>query len=417
MKRTILTAIITLTAHGLLAQDADSDEQRLSSTVLDDDWLDSEALTGDWGGQRESLKERGLEPYLELAPQFLANADGGMDTGSAWEALVDLGLEADMEKLVGWTGGSFFVNAFYFHGNDLSADYVGDFNGVSNIYTDTDFNLFNLYVGQSLLDDKLFIKLGQIAADDDFMVADTSLLFVNSAFGPLSLESGNIAAPIYPLAAPGAFVSVEATENIRFQTAIYAGDAGPNQANNHGFKWRTGGSAGWAWFAETAVDYELLGSGVFKLGGYYATSEFTNFNTGVTERGLGAIYGVIDHQILKSHGGHPGLSVFLRGGASPDGDVATVTAYVDGGFALQSICFEDDALGIACSQTWFGDDYLNATRTGGTAVTSSETIIEATYSVALAQWCSLQPDLQYIINPHYSRDNALVLGARCAIVF
>ncbi|WP_309386789.1 carbohydrate porin [Cerasicoccus frondis] len=394
-----------------------NDEVRTGNELLDNDFLNQDGLTGAWFGVRDELGDAGLTPYAEFTGQFLANADGGVDADSSWQGLLDFGLEADLETLAGWEGGAFFINAFYFHGNDLSGPYVGDFNAVSNIYTDTDFNIFNIFLQQSFADEQVIVKAGQIAVDDDFMVSETALLFINSAFGPLPVESGNLAAPIYPLAAPGALIRVEALENAHFQTAIYAGDAGPNQSNNHGFDWRTGGSAGWAWFGEAALDYQLLGDGVFKLGGYYATSDFTDFNTGVTESGLGAMYALIDHQIMDPSVNAFGLSIFCRGGVTPDENLATVGAYFDAGFALQSICFEDDAFGLACSHTWFGDDYLSATRAGGTPVTSTETVIEATYAVAVAGWLSIQPDLQYVINPHYSDRDALVVGARCSVIF
>ncbi|WP_309398374.1 carbohydrate porin [Cerasicoccus maritimus] len=397
--------------------DGQSDEIRTASPLLEDSFLESEGVSGDWFGVRNDLNEIGIQPYAEFTGQFLANANGGGATGSSWQGLLDFGLEVDLESLAGWEGGVFFANAFYFHGNDISGYYVGDFNAVSNIYTDTDFNVFNIFLQQSFADELFTIKLGQIAADDDFMVSDTALLFINSAYGPLPVESGNITAPIYPLAAPGALVQIEPIKNFHFQTAVYAGDAGPNQSNVHGFDWRTGGSAGMAWFAEAALDFELLGNGVFKLGGYYATTQFADFNTGATESGLGAVYAIIDHQIMDPSVDAFGLSVFCRGGVTPDDNLATVGAYVDGGISLHSICFDDDALGLACSHTIFGDDYLNATRASGTSVTSTETVIEATYAVAVAGWLSIQPDLQYVINPHYSDRDALVVGARCAVAF
>ncbi|GHB90498.1 carbohydrate porin [Cerasicoccus arenae] len=391
------------------------DELRLTNDAFGEDWMKAEGATGSWGGLRPQLEDHGLSPFASATGQFLANVDGGYDDDSAWEILIDFGLEVDLEKLVGWTGGAFFINAFYFHGNDLSGNGIGDFNGVSNIYTGTDVNVFNLYASQSLFEGRLYLKAGQIAADDDFMAADTALIFINSCFGPILTESGNIAAPIYPLAAPGALVNYEPFEGWQVLGAVYAGDAGPNQPSNHGFEWRTGGSAGWAWFGETGVDYNLLGHGIFKLGGFYATGDFTNFSTGGTEDGLGAVYGIIDHQLLDPKGDPLGLSLFCRGSFSPDESLATVTAFVDGGFSLQSIFIASDAFGVAASHAWFGNDYRNASLLGGTPVTASETVVEVTYTADLTSWLSMQPDLQYIINPHYSESDALIIGIRCAM--
>lgn len=267
-------------------------ERRLFGDAFGGDWHDTPNLTGDWGGLRSSLEDRGLVPYAAYVGEFMDNASGGGDEGSAFAGLLDFGLEADLEKLVGWEGGSFFVNAFYFKGNDVSGEHVVDFNAVSNLYTDTEFNVFNIFLRQSFDGDRLWFKAGQIAADDDFMVSESSLLFMNASFGSLPVQSGNIAAPIYSLAAPGALVYVEPIKDWYFQGAVYAGDAGPAQSDNQGFDWRTGGAAGWAWFGEVGHNYDLLEGGVIKLGGYYASSEFTNFTNGKNERGLGAFYAV-----------------------------------------------------------------------------------------------------------------------------
>lgn len=380
------------------------------------DALGQDVLTGDWLGLRSELDDYGIVPFMTFTGDFLANVDGGLTEGSIWEGLIDFGAEVDFEPLLGLEGTSFFVNAFYFHGNDIS-NLVGDFNIVSNTFTDTDFNVFNLFLQQEALGGQLVVKAGQIAADDDFMVADTAMLFVNSAFGPSPVESGNIAAPIYPLAAPGVYIYGRPREDFYIQGAVYAGDAGPNQSNNHGFDWRTGGAAGWAWFAETGVHYHFAGEGNLKVGGFYATSLFSKYASPGAARGLGAVYGLVDHQFLDPEVDALGLSAFLRGSITPDTDVAVVASSVEGGVQANRLLFESDALGLGLVYTLFSDDYLNATRASGIPVTSSETVLELTYQVALAKWASLQPDLQYIIDPHFSGRNALVLGLRAELIF
>jgi len=50
---------------------------------------------------------------------------------------------------------------------------------------------------------------------------------------------------------------------------------------------------------------------------------------------------------------------------------------------------------------------------------NTETVIEATYARELTPWLSVQPDLQYVINPGVGPDtrNALVMGLRVSIGF
>ncbi|MGE9295390.1 MAG: carbohydrate porin [Puniceicoccales bacterium] len=418
LSTTLFNTAALLAACASSAQSDDSGAVELTSgDAFGGDFFEQDGVTGDWLGARNWLDERGISPYATFTGEFLANVDGGIDDGSAWSGLVDFGLNVELAKLTGWEGGTLFANAFYFHGNDLSGDYVGDFNGVSNIYTDTEVNVFNIFLRQGFWGGRVWAKAGQIAADDDFMIADSADVFVNAAFGTPSFESGNITAPIYPLAAPGALVYVEPLEGFFIQGAIYAGDAGPAQSNNHGFDWRTGGSAGWAWFGETGYHYTLLGEGVIKLGGYYATGDFGNFANGNTESGLGAVYALIDHCFFDAEHSPVGLTAFIRGGITPDESLATVAASITGGVNTNSLFFGDDVLGLGVTHTIFGNEYLVATRAGGTAVTSTETVLECTYQAPVTQWLAIQPDLQYIFDPHYSDRNALVLGVRAELLF
>jgi|AntRauTorckE6833_2_1112554.scaffolds.fasta_scaffold21931_1 porin len=361
-------------------------------------------------GSHSRLEDRGITPYAVFATEFLSNVDGGIRNGTTAPGLLDFGVEVDLEQLLGWQGAGFTATAFAAYGDDGSAENIGDFNVASNLFTDTDFNIFNLFVSQTFGDDFFYIKAGQIAADDDFMGSETAGLFLNSAFGPLPTESGNVGAPIFPLAAPGVFARVNPSDTFSFHAGIYAGDAGPVQSGNHGFDWRTGGAAGWVSFVE--ADYKY-GSGTAKVGGYYHTGDFTNFSTNATEEGLGAIYAIIDHRFLEAADGGPGLSGFLRGSTVPQNERATVSHYFDGGLALDNLFREGDALGLGVSYTVFGDDYLAATP----GVTSSETVLEMTYQVAITDYWMIQPDIQWILDSHEAQNDAFVVGVRTELTF
>lgn len=369
-----------------------------------------EDLPGIWNGRRSQLENLGIAPYAVFATEVFANVDGGLRDGTTAPGLLDFGVELDLEKLVGWQGGGFTVTAFAAYGDDGSAENTGDFNVTSNLFTDTDFNIFNLFLSQTFGDGFAYIKAGQIAVDDDFMISEPGELFVNSAFGPLPTESGNTGAPIFPLSAPGIYGRIHPTDAITVHAGIYAGDAGPVQSDNHGFDWRTGGAAGWVSFAEVNYQY---GPGVAKLGGYHHTGEFTDFSNGLTDKELSALYFVLDHRFVEANGGIPGWSGFIRGSTVVQDERATVHHYLDGGLVLDHVFTPDDALGLAVSHTVFGDDYLAATP----GVTSSETVLEATYQIAISDHWMIQPDLQWILDSHTARNDALVIGLRTEVTF
>src|SRR5690625_1833753 len=170
------------------------------------------AFFGKLEADAESESKSAVELGASFTGDFLANANGGAKTGSVSAGLLEIEFSADLEKIFGWNGASFFANAFYFHGHDLSEHLVGSFDDVSNIFSETDFNFFNIYLQQKLAEENIRLKIGQIAADDDFMTSEKADLFINSVFGPLPTLVGNIPAPEYPLAAPGFFLRSKPAE-------------------------------------------------------------------------------------------------------------------------------------------------------------------------------------------------------------
>jgi porin len=356
-------------------------------------------------------EESGVTPYATLLAEVYNNHSGGISNGSAFAGLLDVGVELDLEKLAGWEGASIFANAFYFTGDDISGERIGDFNAVTNLYTDTSFNFYNIFFQQSFGNGDSFFKLGQIALDDDFMASESALLFINAGFGPLPVQSGNTAAPIYALAAPGGVLHYDIEGPGFFQAGVYAGNSGDAESGNKGFGWKTGSAAGLMFIAEAGFTYGEDDASVVKVGGYYHTGDYLRFSDGQTESGIYSMYAIIDHQLIASSG-CPSLNVFFRGGITPKDEIATVSAYAEAGLVSRNVFKEDDALGLSTSWTDLSDGFRLVE--GGS---SSETVMELTYNLPVNDWLAIQPDVQYIINPQGGDDNALVTGIRAEISF
>lgn len=76
-------------------------------------------------------------------------------------------------------------------------------------------------------------------------------------------------------------------------------------------------------------------------------------------------------------------------------------------------------LGLAVSGVHNGGKFKRAGQLAGAPVNSNETAIELTYSDNLTRWISVQPDIQYVINPGTdpARDNAAIIGGRMTVSF
>lgn len=352
-----------------------------------------------------------ISPYATYLFDYFHNTSGGIQTGGAAMGLFDVGAEFDLDTLFGWDGATFVISAFGGHGSDFSANFTGDLGAISNLYTDTNFNIFHLYFEQALGAGESVLRFGQFAIDDDFMGSEPGSLFIGSPFGPFNTQSANMPGPIFPLAAPGALFRYSPTADWYFQTAVFAGDAGPGGPGDRGFDWRFGGPSGFTVFSEAGVQYQE--NSVAKIGGYWHSGDFDQFSTGNAVDGLGAIYGIIDHRIIDGGDSGSSLDGFVRGSISGNEDRVVATSQADAGLVSSNLFLEDDALGLAVSHTTFGADYLTATP----GVTGSETFIEATYRIQLSENFAIQPDIQYVLDPHESGRDVLAVGIRGEISF
>jgi porin len=210
-----------------------------------------ECATGDWGGVRTSLADRGVIFNLTYAADPIGVVFGGIKRGVLYNGFLDLGTDIDLEKLVGLKGGRFHVNAFHPHGENGSANYVGDIGTFSNIEAYDTWRLYELWVEQSFFEDRFSLRAGQITFDSEFAVLDAyGGLFVQSGFGAPEAFSANLPLPVYPNAAPGIRLRIEPIQGFAIQAAVFDGnvapgltpDRSPNAAvstefNRHGTHW------------------------------------------------------------------------------------------------------------------------------------------------------------------------------------
>src|SRR3954452_13674252 len=185
---------------------------------------------GDLWGARTALEKAGIIFSLTYIGETLGNTSGGLRRGSIYEGRLDAQFDADLEKLLGWSGATFHTNFYQIHGHGLSRYYLGNLMTASGIAALTSTRLYELWLEQKLFNDKVALRVGQLAADTEFLVSQYSTLFVNATFGwpaitGINLPSGG---PAYPLATPAARVKWSPTDEVAFLAAIFNGDpAGP----------------------------------------------------------------------------------------------------------------------------------------------------------------------------------------------
>ena len=273
--KTLIGICLSLsTGFGLLAAEAPG---VVASRVFSLETLnEADHLTGDWAGYRTRLVDRGVHLSVGYAAEYFANVSGGVKRGGTYAGLLETGLDIDSEKLFGIKGNEFHVSALYPHGGSIS-EYSGDLSAVSNIDAYDTVRLFEIWVQQRFWRDRVSLRLGQLAADEEFAVAEHGAVFINSVLGWPPFYSMNTPAPAYPVTALGARIDFQVAPEFLVRAAVFDGDPGEEPVNNHGTRVRLGSDEGALMAVEATYSPNVAEGGLggsYKLGAWYHTGDF-----------------------------------------------------------------------------------------------------------------------------------------------
>jgi porin len=419
-------------------------------------------LYPDPGGVRASLAENGLTFGLSEVSEVFGNPTGGVRQGAIYEGLTQLGLGLDTGKAGLWQGGTFNVGAFQIHGRGLSLNNLGNnLNTVSSIEAYRGTLLFELWYEQALFDKQLQIRVGQLAADQEFMISQYANLFLNHTFGWSTLPSSDLPSggAAYPLATPGVRVRWFPRDDLTLLAAVLDGNpAGPGPAGSIPQFRDASGTAfrlndgivviAEAQYAINQGDAATGLAGTYKVGGWYNSGTFADQGhnaadmplsstqvPGRNRRGDWSLYAVADQLVWRKAGQKDGgIGVFGRIMGAP-GDRNLVNFYVDAGVTWKGAIEvrDSDTAGLGVGYARISDtaaklDSSIAAATGGFyPIRRSETVLELTYQAQIAPWLQVQPTAQYIFNPNGGvpdpnnatrrLPDAVVLGLRTQITF
>lgn len=430
MKRSfeVLAAAALLSSLGLSpAAAADSPEGERSL------W-ERETLTGDWGGLRPHMEDYGVKAAGSYTVEALGNVTGGLKRRAVGGALLQVDVDADLEKAAGWRGGSLHVSALHIQGRQLSANFIGNLIPVRDIEAAPSTRLFSLWLQQAMLDDRVSLRLGQLPMQEEFFNSTYAAYLVNSAFGWPPSFSNNLPSGGggYPLSNLGARLKVLATDDLALQVGLFSGDVAPGanvgndaqKRNRSGIDYTVDQAPMWMAEAQYGINQGKGAEGMplmFKLGGWYYNGRALDqrwdlagvslgssaAGTAKTHRGNWAVYGIFDGLLYREAGTEDlGLGSFLRITALPE-DRNQMPLYFDAGLTYKGP-FEgrdDDvaALGFGLGRMSPALAARDAdARRFGTAVAPDhdyEAVVELSYRCQLTPWMTLVPDAQYVIHP------------------
>ena len=400
---------------------------------------------------RKSLADVGIGLGGSYVGEAFANT-GGINQGSKYDGVLTLNLNADLKKMGLWKGLCLSASAFQIHGQSITVDNIGSLMPVSNLEATPATRLFELWVEQHMFDNVLAVKVGQLAADQEFILSNSYSYFLNGTFGwpeiaATDLPSGG---PAYPLATPGVRVAIRPNEQFKLMIGVYNGDpANPNCANENpqvcnsdGLDFSLDSPA--LLMIEGRYKYNLTGQlpGTVKVGGWNHFGTFPDerldsddlpiaitLNRGRPIDGDWAIYGIIDQLVWRVPGSEDakGVGMFGRIMGAPSAQ-NLVDFYAEAGITFSGMIPHraDDFLGIGFAYTGVSDRVHGFDIDSGLPVArTSEAVLEICYTAQVKPGWTLQPDFQYFWQPGGNVtdengrvvENAAVFGARTTLNF
>lgn len=388
----------------------------------------------------DGLANKGLNFGATYIADNIANASGGVKRGAIHFGRLDLSVDADLDKLVGWTGGRFYANAFMIYGQELSRNYVMNLATISEIEALPDQRLYNAYFEQSFFGDRLNIRAGQQAADVEFFDSETDDLFINGTFGWPAIKASNLPAggPAPPIAVPGIRIKAALTDQITAFAAVFNGDpsgpgaADPQLRDHHGLAFRVNDPP-WV-IGQVRFNYDidvggrpLAGNftpGAWKHYGSFDSQRFTAEGQSIADpggtgipaklRGNYGIFAVIEQVLYRppevkensTSASIPGVTAFGRIAYSPP-DRSVIDLYLDGGIGFVGFVPSRplDRFGVAMAYMRISNTArrLDIDTQGFTGiqspVRSNETLIEMIYEAHIKPGWLIAPYFQYVFRP------------------
>lgn len=397
-------------------------------------------LLGEWLGFRSKADDAGITPTVTFVTDIAGNVSGGKNQGVTHSDNLGINLLFDLEKLAGLEGGSFLASASQRSGSSLSSKHVGNVFSIQQDYGGQTFHLIDLAYQQKLAADRLEIRLGRIAAGDDFLVSPYDGFFMQNGFdgNPVGIFFNSPGMTAYPNATWGALVKVRPTERTYLMGAVYNGDPSTREIEHNGADLSMHGpvfAIGEAGYQRNGLpgDTGLIGN--YKIGGWYDDADYTDFETAgyrvppATKRGNWGLYTMAD-QVLISFGDrsrNSGLGLCGSFLCSPDDSVSQMPYFFTAGLVSRGFLPSrpTDMAGFGVVYGHFSSDLSHAQEREQlfeptVGAQNYETVLEWAYRFDF--WKSslfFQPDMQYVFRPGGTGriNDALVLGCQIGIDF
>jgi porin len=352
------------------------------------------------------VKESPWTTNSSYVGESLYNLQGG-NRSSAYYGKWDLTLQFDTKKAKIWPGGTFLVRGLSVHGDtpSFNADQTTwDLQPGSRIEGPSRVGLFEYWYRQQI--GKFAITVGSHDMNSQFAVNIYARNLINTSFGIFPSIALPLAHSIYPTTNETVLVQWAPVQKFSLQTAVYNYNPLSLQDDPHNIRWNL---ASGKIFSISEFRYhqikDSVETGVYKIGVIYYDGALPSLADPTQKiSGLSGIYGSF-YQLLKSSDlkNLNGLGAFGQVGYVP-GNQNKVNFYASMGLNYKGLHQnrpnDEITAGFVYSEI---NEALRLTDVG--YWTKSRMAIQFNYKFVLRNNITLQPDVQYLINPGGNTQN------------
>jgi porin len=327
---------------------------------------------------------------------------------------LDVAVDLDLERAVGWRGASAHAEASLTNGATPGAD-LGVLQGLDNIEVASHrARLYQAWVEQAFDDGRASLRLGAYDVSGEFGVLDSAADLIQPSFGfaPELAGGGPAGAAAYPSSALAARASLKLSNTSYVQAALVGATPGAlGERGGVDVKFRDGalaiGEAGWTGRGKIAA-------------GAWAFSDRVGDQRTLTPGGAPAMRRSWGAYLLVDQPLGDRASAFLRAGLS-DADTQALAGSWQAGVKVQPVFGgrEDSVVGFGVAQARLASAYRANQRDAGADPALAETIFELTYADVIHDRLRLQPDVQYVRRPGGERgaQDVVILALRTELTF
>jgi porin len=341
---------------------------------------------------------------LQYTGEAADNAIGGLHNGATYMNNVLGQLHINTDKAFGWTGGSFVLEGFYENANSLDTQYVGAAQDPSVIDTSgvAMFRLYQAYYKQDVGNTNLLFGIYDL--ETEFGATRPMDIFFNGAYAwTTTLDQSGLNGPsTYPNTSLALRIREKFNAEWSVQAAVLDGEPDSLRhpsANSVNLN-RTAGA-----LLIAEVDYVPSRTTKILAGYWDYTGEFSSLNQtnadGTQRQVSGSSGGYIGGATrLYSQTARRGLDGFVNIGFG-----SSTTQQIDRSLNVGLLYTglldsrPSDKLGVAIGIARAGNPYKQMQIAAGAGVETYETNFELTYRAPINSWLTIQPDIQYWINP------------------